>query len=243
MNLFNDVSVKKYIESLDGASPYEHVITFCQCIEKNFPENVHNENNAEPMSSNMAELASSREQNFVRQVGLYLTNTCYFNAETMKYLVSEMLKCEDTKTVEQFYGSLYLNFRKHPPCARYINREYEELMIKPYKKCFGEMNLWEYIVKTFNLLTIGSLVPGENMVFDLAFKKCLNFCLMILHFDYDMSIKTNNPRPLIMKCLNFNPERRTRLSDITKLLDMVFNTGYNLQPLVVNLALLINKIK
>ncbi|XP_025202472.1 uncharacterized protein LOC112599676 [Melanaphis sacchari] len=241
MNILKDSRVKEYISSLDGLSPVQYVPTVCQCIKENFPENAHSDI-AYPFSNNLAELAANQGPKNIRLIVMYITKTSFFNGDTMKFLVNEMLECKEDATVEQYYNVLDQNFKMHPPCAQYMDTEYEQLILGPYRKCFGEMTLWDYIIERLNQITSGSLLYGDNKAFDLAFKRCFSFCVCILQMDFEVS-KKRNIRSLIAKCLKYNSERKTRMSEITKLLDMLFNTGYDFQMPVINLAILVNQLK
>lgn len=239
MNILRDAGVKKYIMSLEGTSR-RFVPTSCQCIEKNMPPNSHAET-AKPFSCNLAELAANQEKDNITNMMLYVSSVSYFNGITMQFLINEMLVCKDLDTVDQCYSVLDQHFRMHPPCAHYMNVEYEQLILTPYGKCFREMTLWEYLMECFNDLTSGYFLYGENIVKDSAFKKCFSFCVSVLQVNFEVA-KKNNSRPLIMKCLNYNPQRKTRMSEIMKVLDMLYNTGYDIQILVVKLAILVNKM-
>lgn len=141
--------------------------------------------------------------------------------------------------IELNYQALDRNFDMHPPCAHYMKKEYQQLMLTPYRE-FQQMTLWDFLVDSFKRLTNGSRVYGRNKVYDLAFKRSLNFCVNILAVDYEVS-KIDGSKPLIMTCLKYNPERRTRVQ-ITKLLETLFNTGHDFQMSVFNLIYLINQM-
>jgi len=240
MNILKDDMVQKYLSSLDGMSPIYYVDTDCQCIKENIPLNAHSDN-AKPFSSNMAELSVIQGQHNIRLVTIYITKTSYFVSETMQYFINEMLNSKNIETVEQYYNVLDTNFMMHPPCAPYMHTEYRNLMLTPFKKFFKEMALWDYLVHNFHLITSKSLSCGDNKVFDLAFKRCLSFCIRVLQFDFEVSKKTNQ-KPLIMMCLKYNPKRKRSISVTTKLLRMLFNTGYDLQMPVIHLALLVEQM-
>jgi len=242
MNILKDSTVKNYILSLDGLSPAQYVFTHCECINKNnIPEDAHS-NIAVPFSSNLAELAANRGPKNVRLIVMYITDTSYFNADTMKFLVNEMLECKDVGTVEQYYNVLDKNLKLHPPCAQYMDKEYEQLLLSTYRNHFGEMTLWDYIVDCLNNITRGSLLYGDDDVFDLAFKRCFSFCIHILLVDSEVS-KNKNRRSLVAKCLKYRLERRTRMSEIITLLDKLYNTGYDFQMPVIHLAILVSQLQ
>lgn len=244
MNILKDSDVKDYLSTLDGLSPIQCVPTVCQCINDNAPEDVHSKysNIAYPFSNNLAKLAANQEPKNTRLIIMYITKITYFNGDTMQFLVNEMLECKDVTTVEQYYNVLVKNFEMHPPCVQYMDTEYEQLLLSSCNKYFGEMTLWDYIIELLNQITSGSLLYGDNTAFDLAFKKCFSFCICVLQFDYEVS-KKKNIRSLVAKCLNLNSERKTRMSEITKLLDMLFNTGYDFQIPIINLAILVSQFK
>ncbi|VVC29123.1 Hypothetical protein CINCED_3A024667 [Cinara cedri] len=244
MNLFNDRKVKEYIDLLNGHSFIKHVMTYCRCIENNFPKYAHTD--SAPFSKNLAELAARQEPETIKLLVMYISNESYYNADTMTFLVSEMMNCENIDKVDQYYNVLYANFRKHPPCALYMAKDYEQLMLTRKQenatKYFRGMSLWEYLIECFYRITSGSILYGENGAFDLAFYRFFKFCVEILQTEYETA-KHYGTRPLIMKCLNYNPKRPTRLTEIIKLLDMLFNTGFNFQLSVIQLAILVKEIK
>lgn len=243
MNIMKNPSIQDYLSTLDGKSPvYDMLVMFnCKCIVECVQSNDAHSENAAPVSSNLAELAANQGPKHITSIVMYVTKTSYFNCDTMKFLVGKMLECVDIGVVESYYQTLERNFNMHPPCARYMKTEYEQLMLSPYRKCFKEMTLWDFLVDSFKLITSGSFLYGENKVYDLAFKRCLDFCVTVLQIDFEAS-KIDSSRPLIMKCLNYNPDRKTRMSEITKLLEMLFNTGYDLQMSIFNLAYLIDQM-
>lgn len=241
MNLLRDRRVVKYISSLDGLSPSQYVPMACLCIKENMLINDAHCETVKPFSKNLAELAANQGPKNIRLIVMYITKVFYFNGDTMKFLVNEMLECRDVETVEQYYNVLDQNFMKHPPCAQYMHTEYEQLLLSTYRKCFNEMTLWDYLVDCLNQITSGIILYGDSEVHDLAFKRCFTFCVTILQIDFEVS-KKKNLRSLVAKCLNYNCERRTRMSEINKLLDMLFNTGYDFQMPVINLAILISQM-
>jgi len=241
MDIFKDSQVIRYIASLNGSSPAQHVPTVCQCIEKNIPDDTHSDI-AVPFSSNLAELAANSEQKDIRLIVMYITNSSYFNGDTMKFLVSEMLICNDVVTVEHYYHILEKNLMLHPPCAQYMNTEYDQLLLSSSVNQFGEMALWEYIIERLVKISEGSILYANNKAFDLAFKRCFSFCISILQIDFEVS-KKKNIRSLVSKCLKYKLERRTRMSEINKLLDVLFNTGYNFQISIIHLAMLVSQLK
>jgi len=241
MNILKDSLVKDYISSLNGSSPIQYVPKNCQCIKENIPEDAHS-GIAYPFSNNLAELAANQGPKNIRLIVMYVTKTSYFNGDTMKFLVNEMLVCKDVATIEQYYNVLDKNVMMHPPCAQYMDTEYEQLLLGSYRKYFGEMTLWDYIIELLNQITNGSLVYGDNPAFDLAFKRCFSFCVCVLQIDFEVS-KRKNVRSLVAKCLKYNSERKTRMSEITKLLDMSYKTGYDFKMQVIHLAILINQLK
>lgn len=241
MNLLKDQRAQEYLANTDPKMVEFGMLnrpTNCLCILKNLPENSHS-GIVTPFSRNLAELAAYEGAEY--HCTMPISKEFYFNSDTMVFLINEMLNSENVVTVEQYYNVLDLNFSEHPPCASYMNVEYEQLLLSSNKQFLKEMTLWDYLIENFNLIINGSLLYGDNKVFDTAFKRCFSFCLAILEVDFEVS-KMKNVRPLIMKCLRFNPVRKTRLSEITKVLDMLFNTGYDFQILVIRLAKLINDI-
>lgn len=62
----------------------------------------------------------------------------------MEFLVNEMLVCKDVAIIEQYYNVLDINFMKHPPCAQYMDTEYEQLLLGSHRKYFGEMTVGLY---------------------------------------------------------------------------------------------------
>lgn len=237
MDILKNNRVQEYLRTLNGKSPIQHVTTICQCMQNDFPQNAHcDERN--PFSNNLVELATVNQSRLV----MYITKTTYFSGNTMKYLLNEMLNCKNVEKVEWYNNVLEQNFKFHPPCAQYMNLEYEQLLLAPYRKYFMEMSLWDYLIENFKLMSNTSFLYGDDDVFALAFEKCLSFCVRVLQLNFEAS-KKNNFRPLIMKCLRYNPERRTRLHDISKLLNMAFNTGYDVQMSIIHLAILVNEIK
>jgi len=153
-----------------------------------------------------------------------------------------MLECKKVQTTEQYYNVLDKNFKLHPPCAQYMEKEYEQLLLSSYRNHFGEMTLWDYIVECLNNITRGSLLYGDNEAFDLAFNRCFSFCVRILEVDFEVS-KKKNKRSLVAKCLKYKLERRTRMSEISTLLDKLFNTGYSFQMPVIHLAILVSQLQ
>jgi len=97
-------------------------------------------------------------------------------------------------------------------------------------------------VVLLNQITTGDILYGDNEVYYLAFKRCLSFCICILQIDFEVS-KRKNVIPLAAKYLKYHSTRKTRMSDITKLLDMLYNTGYDFQTQVIDPALLVNQLK
>ncbi|KAF0752994.1 ACYPI006543 protein [Aphis craccivora] len=241
MDMLKDSIVKKYKSSLDGWNPLQCMPLDCQCIRENISEDAHSVI-AYPYSNNMAELAAIQGPKNIRLIIMYISKTCYFNGDTMKYLVNEMLQCKDVETIEQYYNVLDQNFNMHPPCAQYMDKEYDKLLLGSHRKYFEEMSLWDYIIKLLNQITTGEILYGDNEAYDLAFKNCLSFCICILQIDFEVS-KRKNVRPLVAKCLKYHSARKTRMSDITKLLDTLYNTGYDFQVQVIDLALLVNQLK
>lgn len=238
MNILKDSLAKDYISSLNGSIPF--TFTTCQCIRENIPEDAHSVI-AYPISNNLAELAANQGPERIRMIVMYITETSYFNGDTMKFLVNEMLVCKDVATIEQYYNVLEINFMMHPPCAQYMDNEYEQLLLGTYRKYFGEMTLWDYIIELLNQIKSGSLVYGDKQAFDLAFKRCFSFCVCVLQIDFEVS-KRKNVRSLVAKCLKFNSERKTRMSDITKLFDMLYKTEYDFKMQLIDLAILINQL-
>jgi len=241
MNILKDSRVKEYISSLSGWTPIQYMPIHCQCTEENIPEDAHSVI-AYPFSNNMAELAANQGPKNTSLIIMYITKTSYFNGDTMKFLVNKMLQCKDVATIEQYYNVLDQNFKMHPPYAPHMDKEYEKLLLRSYRKYFGEMSLWDFIIELLNQITTGDILYGDNEAYDLAFKRCLSFCICILQIDFEAS-KIKNVRPLVVKCLKYHSSRKTRMSDTTKLLDMLYNTGYDFQTQVIDLALLVNQLK
>lgn len=240
MNLLKDTKVIEYMSLMDSISFDQFMNLNCDCFDADSPGDSH-AGTKTSFSTNLAELAANQESKSISLTALYITNATYFNGETMAFLLNCMLESQDVVMVEGYRSILDKNFKAHPPCAHYMNVEYETLMLTPFKRYFKEMGFWDYLVSTFNQITDGTILYGENKASDLAFRRALDFCICILRINFEKS-KINNCRPLIMTCLKYNPERKTRLSEINKLLDMLFNTGYNFQVQIVNLAILIHQM-
>ncbi|XP_050540548.1 uncharacterized protein LOC126905142 isoform X2 [Daktulosphaira vitifoliae] len=237
MNLLRDSKVREYIKSRTVISN-RNALMVCQCFENLTLKDSHNQN-ASSISTNLAELAATFKQGKVRHIVMYITKISYFNSDMLKFLANEMLECKENDLVEQYFTVLDQNFRMHPPCASYMKSEYDQFLLSPYRKCFNEMSLWEYIMDSFNRILNGSLELGNGSTFDLALKRCLRFCVSVLEVDLRVC-KNNNSRAIIMNCLNYHPGRRTRMSDICKILDKLFLTGYDIQMEIINLAILIS---
>lgn len=240
MNILENSEVKEYISSLNGKSSCHYMLKVCQCIVENMPLKAHVEN-VEPFSKNLAELAVNRQSKNPRLVIMYLSKKSYFNDDTMKFFAQKMFDSKDVNEVEQYYNIFIQNLTTHPPCAPYMVTEYENFLLVPFNRGFGEMALWDYLIDCCHRIISGSILYGNNPPFDWAFKRCLSFCVTILQMNFEVC-KKNGLTPLIMKCLKFNPERKTRKSEITKLLDKLFNTGYDFQVQVINLAILVNQM-
>lgn len=244
MNLLQNDKVQEYISTLAGKSPCHYIRINCQCLQENMPLNGHDEN-AKPYSDNMVQLEiKNLSPKNLRPALINIRNSQYFNGISMMFLVKEMLNCKTVVSVEQHYNILDKNLTMHPPCAPYMNREYEHFIITPYKyfEDFEEdMSLWDYLMQSFNKIINGNLLYGSNRVFDLAFKRCFSFCVSILLMNFELC-KKNGFSPLISKLLNFNPNRKTRKCGITKMLDMLFNSGLDFQMPVINLAILVNEM-
>lgn len=239
MNLLENVRVREYVSSLNGTNTSPYV---CRCLQKDPPaEDVHSEF-AQLYSDNMVQLAASEEVWTMNSMVMYITKTSYFGANTMNYLIDSMLKSKDIVHVYRCYSVLQVNISMHPPCAVYMRAEYEKLMLIPYQDNFKGMAIWDYLICYLNRIKSGSYLYGDSEVFDAAFNKFFCLCVDILNADFDASQKYNF-KALVMKCLKINPERKTRMNEITTLLDKLFNTGYNIQLPVVKLALLINKFR
>lgn len=239
----NNPLAKEYLSLLNGTSPAFVSLQMldCNCIVNNVQPNDAHSENATPVSSNLAELAANQGANNVRSVVMYLSKTSYFNSNTMKFLINKMLECTKIGIIESYYSTINSNFNMHPPCAFYMKTEYKQLLLTPHGRYFNKMTLWDFLVENFELITSGSFLNGENKAHDLAFKRCLDFCIKVLMVDFEAS-KTDNCKPLIMNCLEYNPKRRTRMSKITKLLDTLINTRNDLQMPIFNLAYLIEQI-
>lgn len=243
MDILKDSIVTEYISSLEGLSPAQNeVSSLCQCISGNIPKDIHSVI-AVPYSSNLVELAANTGVlNNVKLILMYISNTSYFNGDSMKFLVNKMLESKLVETVEHYYNALDKNLKMHPPCAQYMDTEYEKLLLSSNNNHFGGKTLWDYLIESLTNMTEGSLSHGVNKVVDLAFKRCFSLCIRILQFDFEVS-KKKNIRSLVAKCLKYKLERRTRMSEISKLLDRLFNTGYDFQMLVIDLALLVRQLQ
>jgi len=243
MDVLKDCMATEYFSSLDGLNPAKNYeATLCRCITGNVPEDIHSDI-AVPYSSNLVALAAKNGgRNNVRLILMYISKVSYFDGDTMKFLVNKMLECKLVETVEEYYNVLDKNLNMHPPCAQYMDTEYEKLLLSSTNNHFGGMTLWDYIIEFLINLTEGSLSHGDDKVVDLAFKRCFSFCIRILQFDLEMS-KKKNIRPLVAKCLKYKLERRTRMSEIRKLLNRLFNTGYDFQLHIVDLAYLVSQLK
>lgn len=241
MQLFEDPLVKEYISSLDGKSFCQYMITKCQCIySDDLPINAHQD--AKPLESTMRQpytkIGDDVKINFSS-----LSEKIYYPAKIMKDLIREMLISKEIKKIEKLYCQIDQNLKLHPPCADYMISEYRELFLSPNEVTFfDELSLWKYLLNTFECLINGTSSYGDSDVYDLAFQRFFAFCVRVLQMDYDFS-KKKGTRPLIMDCLNYNPSRKTRLKDMTKYLDMLFNSGYDFLMSVVNLAILVDKMK
>lgn len=244
MNILQNDKVQEYISSLAGKSPCHYIRINCQCFQENMPLNGHDED-AQAYSNNMMQLAIlNLSTKNLKPALIHIRKTQYLKGISMMFLVEKMLNCKDVESVEQFYNILDKNFTTHPPCAPYMNKEYENFIITPYKYFADfeeDMSLWDYLMKSFNNIISGDLLYGTIRVFDLAFKRCFSFCVNILLIDFE-SCKKNGLRPLISKLLNFNPNRRTRKSRIIKMLDMLFNSGLDFPMPIINLAILVNEM-
>lgn len=241
MDLLKDATVKEYISSLDGISPSYNLLNSCQCLQKNMPEGIHAET-TKPYNNNSAELAAMRKCNNIKLVSVFITMKSYFNGDTMKMLMNKMLKCKDTDTVEDFYYVLYSNFLMHPPCAQYMNLEYENLLLTPYKNYFMGMTLWDYLIDCLNLITSRSFPNQDNKVAIYSIKKSFIFCVDILQMDFEVS-KKKNCNPLVMKCLKYDPEKKPRMHKFTNFLNKLFKDMKDFEIPVIHLAMLVNQLK
>ncbi|XP_025423588.1 uncharacterized protein LOC112692961 [Sipha flava] len=241
MQLLNDPIVQAYKLSLGGESSFRHVITKCQCIySDNLPKDVHK---AEKVDDLYKPLPYSKILDNIKfYVPIALTEK-YYPALTMKSIIYDMLNCKNIKKVETFYCIIDLNFKQHPPCADYMKLEYRDLFLSPNdENLFDEMSLWKYLLNIFECLINGTSRYGDKDAYDLAFRRVFEFCVCVLQTDYDYS-KKKGSKPLIMECLNYNPNQRTRLNEITKYLDKLFNSGYDFVMTVVKFALLVEQIR
>jgi len=241
MNLLKNDRVQEYISSLGGMNPSQKKLSICKCLQKNSLVNAHTQD-AKQFSNNLAKVAVTQGNDTIKSVVIYITVTSYFGGNTMQYLIENMLNAEDITNVQVYYNILDSNFDLHPPCAKYMSEEYEKLLLVPHTNYFQDMALWDYLIDRLRCLIDGTYLYGENVVFDFSFKMLFCFCIDILNVDFEVS-KKNNSDALIMKCLKYNPKRKTRMYDITTLLDKLFNTGFNFQMPVINLALLINELR
>jgi len=241
MDLFKNAQVQKYVSSLKEINPSQYKLSVCQCLQKNLPDNAHAEV-ATSFVSNCAELAAIGEISKLGSIVLYITMTTYFNGNTMKFFINKMFKCEDITTVSMFSNVLECNFDMHPPCAKYMSVEYEELLLIPYRNYFKKMSLWDYLIDRLKCLVNGSYLYGNNEVYDSTFKWVLKFSINILNVDFEVS-KKKSSKALVLKCLKNNSERKTRMYEITTLLDKLINTGYDLETPIIDFALLINNFR
>lgn len=245
MQVLQNRVVQEYVSSLNGKNPVFGLFTGCRCIDDDHPSSDDGHVDpgvlVSPVSHNLVELAANQGPKDVRLVGIYVTKQSYFNGDTMKFLIDRMLAAESTETVEYYYSALDKNFTMHPPCAQYMKDEYEKMMLAECKKYFKHTCLWDYLLQLLNLVTNGTFVYGENEVFDVAFKRCFSFCANVFQINFEVA-QRRNYKPLIMTCLKYNPMRTTRMSEISKLLDRLFNTGYNFQMPVVSFAILIDRM-
>lgn len=239
MNLLKDPMVKEYILSFNGRSPGYELPNKCQCLQNNMPEGAHAET-TEPFNDNSAELATMRENIRMKSLVMYITKKSYFNGDTMKMLITKMLKCKDVSKVEMVYHVLNTNFLIHPPCAQYMNVEYETFLLTPYRDYFSGMTLWDYLIDCLSRLSSRSFPNQDNKVVVYAIKKLLVFCVDLLQMDFEISQK-KNCNPLVMKCLKYNPEKKTRVHKFTKLLDELFTNRKDFKIPTIDLAILVNK--
>lgn len=241
MDSFRDPKFIRYKSLLEGSSLCQNVLTTCQCLKGNMFKNNHSVI-AKPVSHNLAELANkSREQANSNAMMMYITNTFYFNHVTMQYLANEMLVSDETKVVQKYYDILNRNFTTHPPCASYMEKEYEQLFLTKCNNYFTGMTLWNYLIQCFDHITSGSVTYGNNKARDLAFKRCLSFCVTVLQMNYEVA-KHCKTTAIIMKCLKYDPERKTRMSEINKTLYILFNSVYDFQMPICNLLILIDRM-
>lgn len=245
MQVLGNRVVQEYVSSLNGNNPAFSLLTGCRCIgvDNDASNDGHVDGGvvASPVSHNLVELAANQGPKDVRLIGIYVTKVSYFKGDTMKFLIDRMLAAKNTETVEYYHNALDKNFTMHPPCAHYMRAEYEQMMLAECKKYFKDTCLWDYLIQLLNLVTNGTFVYGEDEVFDLAFKRCFAFCVNVFQINFEVA-ERRNFKPLIMSCLKYNPMRTTRMSEISKLLDRLFNTGYNFQVPVVSFAILIDRM-
>lgn len=244
MDLLKNATVKEYISSLDGSSPCYIMLNTCQCLKRNMPDGAHNKD-AICFRNNSVELAVLRESSKIRSVVMYISKKSYFGGDSMKMLTNSMLNCIDVDTIDRFYYVINTNFLMHPPCAHYMNKEYENFILTPYKKCFLEMTLWDYLIDCLNKITKGSFLnldgdDKDNKVSIYAIKKSFTFCVEVLQMDFEVS-KKKNYQPLVLKCLKYNPVRKTRMHKMYSLLDKLFKNMKDFKMPAIHLAMLINQ--
>lgn len=244
MELMKDSLVVEYMSLMDGMSVVAQLVPLsCGCVESDSPGDAH-EGTRNPFSDNMAEV-SFTDRKLISASAVYITNVSYFKCKAMAFMINSMRECRDVDEVEGYNSVLLKNFRAHPPCAQYMSDEYEELMLTPQAHYLNKMSLWDHLVDTFCRIRDGTMLYGMAKVSDLAFVRTLNFCAGVLRIDFEMS-KKNRSQSLITKCLKYYPGKRTRSREIAefhKLLDIMFNTGFNFRMQIVNLAILTHQMQ
>lgn len=240
MDVLKDARAKKYISLLDGTSPSYNVLNGCRCLVKNMPEGVHSEI-ATPFNSNSAEICIMRKGENIGEILLYITKKSYFDGDTMKLLVREMLNATDNCLTNEFYRILHTNFLMHPPCAQYMSKVYDDFILVPSKNYFSGMPLWDYLVDCLNRMVNAIFFYENKEATVYAIKKTLIFCVEILQMDFEVSKIKNVPKPLVMKCFKYHPEKKTKMLKIMKILNQLFKTRQDFQMPVIHLVMLVNQ--
>lgn len=229
------------MKSLENINPSTYVHTICQCLKENVLENNHL-TIATPVSNNLVELAiKTRKKSNISTTIMYITNASYFSSNTMQFLINEILFTYEEKVIQSYYDILYRNFTTHPPCANYMENEYEQLFLTSNSSYFRGFTLWDYLMKCFIRIAKGSILYGSGNTCDLAFKRCLSFCVTVLEMNYEVT-KHTKTIPIIIKCLKYNPERKTRMYQLNKSLDILYDIQYDFQVSLCNLMILIKKM-
>lgn len=241
MKLLKKSLVQDYKSSLGGKSTYHHVITKCQCIySPGLPEKVHD---AKEASNGYNERPYVRVANYIKFNVSQLSKETYYSSEIIKCTLHDMLNCNEIKKIGKLYCIIDLNFKFHPPCANYMNFEYRHLFISlSDENIFNGMSIWDYLMYLFECLLNGTSQYGKNEVYDLAFQMFFDFCVRILKMDYDYA-KKKRYRPVIVSCLNYGRKHNSRIHEVKRYLDMLYDAGYDFAVTVVKFALLLEELK